>query len=252
MQIVGELTAWMATALAATSAVPQLRRLRTTRDLTGVSLSGPAIGAVTEAGWLVYVAQVGLWSAAVEPVLMVLANVALVVAICRRGGRLDRAVIVGAAWSAALILITMAGGWAALGAMLGVAYGVQVTPHVWSAYRVETPTGIAPRTWTMNFAEAVLWGTYGLAHGDGPIVLYAVIGTASSAAILGRARVSRGGPVARGSESEEYAEGAPPWPQPARRSRRRSILRRISRSIGSTAPPLPERSRRSVAAPATR
>jgi hypothetical protein len=70
--------------------------------------------------------------------------------------------------------------------MLGVAYGVQVTPCVWSAFRVRQPTGIALHTWTMNLVEAALWGIYGLAHGDIPIVLYAVIGTVASAAIVGR------------------------------------------------------------------
>jgi hypothetical protein len=63
MGIASELVAWTATALAATSALPQLRRLRTMRDLTGVSLAGPPIGAVTDAGSLVYLAQVELWSA---------------------------------------------------------------------------------------------------------------------------------------------------------------------------------------------
>ena len=186
MHIVGELVALVATALAATSALPQLRRLRTTRDLAGVSLAGPAIGAVTEAGWLVYVAEEELWSAAPEPVLMVIANVALATAISRRDGPLVTALVVGTAWAATLTLATTAGGWAALGATLGIAYGVQMTPYLWSAFRVRRPTGIAVHTWTMNLVESVLWGIYGLAHGDRPIVLYAVIGTTTSTAILVR------------------------------------------------------------------
>jgi uncharacterized protein with PQ loop repeat len=186
VDIASELVAWVATALAATSALPQLRRLRTTRDLAGVSLAGPAIGAVTEAGWLVYVVEVELWSAAPEPVLMVIANIALATAISRRGGPLVIALVVGMAWAATLSLVTTAGGWAALGAMLGIAYGVQMTPYLWSAFRVRRPTGIAPHTWTMNLVESVLWGVYGVTHGDMPIVLYAVIGTTTSTAILAR------------------------------------------------------------------
>jgi uncharacterized protein with PQ loop repeat len=184
--MVGELVAWVATALAAASALPQVRRLRTTSDLAGVSLAGPAIGAVTEAGWLVYVAEVELWSAAPEPVLMVIANVALATAICRRGGALVTALVVGVGWAATLTVVTTAGGWAALGAMLGIAYGVQMTPYVWSAFRVRRPTGIAPHTWLMNLIESALWGAYGLTHGDVPIMLYAAIGTTTSAAILAR------------------------------------------------------------------
>jgi uncharacterized protein with PQ loop repeat len=191
VDIASELVAGVATVLAATSALPQLRRLRTTQDLSGVSLAGPAIGAVTEAGWLVYVVEVGLWSAAPEPVLMVVADVALAVAITRRGGPLATALVAGVVWAAALIVVTTAGGWAALGAMLGIAYGVQMTPYVWSAYRVRQPTGIATHTWTMNLVEAALWGVYGLAHADAPIVLYAVIGTTTSVAILAR-RVGTG------------------------------------------------------------
>ena len=187
-----ELVAWVATALAATSALPQVRRLRTTRDLAGVSLAGPAIGVVSEAAWLVYVIEVELWSAAPEPVLMVVANVAVVAAVCRSGGRLGPAVLVGAGWAAVLTLVTAAGGWAALGAMLGVAYGIQMTPYIWSAFRVREPTGIALNTWTFSLVEAALWGAYGLTHSDAPIVLYAVIGTISSAAILAR-RLRTGG-----------------------------------------------------------
>ena len=186
VDIGGELVAWVATALAATSAFPQLRRLRSTRDLTGVSLAGPAIGAVSEAAWLVYVTEVGLWSAAAEPVLMVVTNVALAGAICRTGGRAGRAVVVGAGWAAVLTLVTAVGGWAALGALLGVAYGIQVAPCIWSAFRVREPTGIALHTWTLNLIEAVLWGVYALSHSDVPIALYAVIGTVASAAILAR------------------------------------------------------------------
>jgi uncharacterized protein with PQ loop repeat len=189
----------VATALAATSALPQLRRLRSTRDLTGVSLAGPAIGAVSEAGWLVYVTEVELWSAAAEPVIMVMTNVALAGAICRTGGRPARAVLVGAAWAAMLTLVTAVGGWAALGAMLGVAYGIQMTPYIWSAFRVREPTGIALHTWTLSLVEAALWGVYGLAHSDLPIVLYAAIGTVSSAAILARRlRVPRPTPAVTG------------------------------------------------------
>jgi uncharacterized protein with PQ loop repeat len=197
MGIVSELVAWAATALAAMSALPQLRRLHTTRDLAGVSLCGPAIGAVSEAGWLVYVAEVGLWSAAPEPVLMVASNVALAATICRSGGRLPHAVAAGAVWASALALVTVAGGWAALGTMLGMAYGVQMAPYVWSAFRVREPTGIAARTWIMNLVEAALWGAYGLAHGDAPIVLYAVIGTSASGAILARVALGRASAASR-------------------------------------------------------
>ena len=196
MDIGGELVARVATALAATSAFPQLRRLRSTRDLTGVSLAGPAIGAVSEAGWLVYVTEVGLWSAAAEPVLMVMANVALAGAICRTGGRPGRAVVIGAGWAAVLTLVTAVGGWAALGALLGVAYGIQMTPYIWSAFRVREPTGIALHTWTLNLIEAALWGTYALSHSDVPIALYASIGIVASAAILARRlRVPRPAPA---------------------------------------------------------
>ena len=104
--------------------------------------------------------------------------------------------MVGAGWAAVLTLVTAAGGWAALGALLGVAYGIQVAPCIWSAFRVREPTGIALHTWTLSLVEAALWGAYGLTHSDVPIVLYATIGTMSSAAILARRlRVPRPAPA---------------------------------------------------------
>ena len=84
------------------------------------------------------------------------------------------------------MLVTAVSGWAALGALLGVAYGIQVAPCIWSAFHVREPTGIATHTWTLNLIEAVLWGVYALSHSDVPIALYAVIGTVTSAAILTR------------------------------------------------------------------
>ena len=68
-----------------------------------------------------------------------------------------------------------------------------MTPHVWSAFRVPDPTGIAPHRWTINLVEALLSGVYGVGHAATPIVVYALIGTMSSGAYsaVRIARVSR-------------------------------------------------------------
>jgi len=199
MAIGAELLAWTATSLAALSALPQLRRLRDTHDLAGLSAAGPLIGTVNETGWLFYVTVAELWSAMPEPVLMVGSNVAMAVAIRHHGGLHLRPLALAGAWAGTLTVVTTSFGWAALGLLLSIAYAIQMAPCVWSAFRSRRPTGIAPMTWTFYAAEATLWCVYAVVHGDRPILCYGLIGATSAVAIL----VRRATTVARRQGGQE-------------------------------------------------
>ena len=71
---------------------------------------------------------------------------------------------------------------AAIAALLGFAYAVQVTPAVWCAYRTRTPVGVARATWLLLALESALWSIYGAAHSDPAMLTFAAVGLTASAA----------------------------------------------------------------------
>ncbi len=138
----------------------------------------------SESGWTVYTLHAALWSATPEAILLVVANIVLVRAIIRTGAAVTWGLAVSCAWAFALGAFVMLGGWAALGAVLGLAYAGQVGPSIWSTYRVQAPTGIAPTYWVANLVEAGLWGLYGTVHRDRAVVLFALVAMAAAGLIL--------------------------------------------------------------------
>lgn len=183
---VAELAAIVATAVALASSVPQLRRTIVVGDVAGVSLSFATIGMATELAWLTYAVHGRLWSAVPEAIGMAAANAVMAHGMVRAGAARRRAVGAAMAWLVVMGLAVQLGGIAALGLVLGPAFAVQTAPSIWTAYRTHAPSGVATATWALVGVEAVLWGVYGLAHRDVGIMAFAVVGSLSTAAILGR------------------------------------------------------------------
>ena len=186
-----EVAALLATALGVAAAVPQMRRVVVASDGRGVSLSGALLGVVNETVWIAYTVHGALWSAAPEAVLMAASNVVLVVWLLRGGaGGWGGAAVAATCWAVVLAAVATIGGAPALAVTLGVAYGVQVVPAVWTAWRTTRPTGVAAATWGMILVESALWGVYGLHHGDPATTTLAVVGTAGAVAMLARKAVA--------------------------------------------------------------
>ena len=192
---VATLAAVVATVVSVSCTWPQLVRIRRTGDIAGVSVTAAALTVSSEVGWTVYLGGEGLWSAVPEGALTIAANALLVVAVARSGGsapcragcrrRLGRR----APRDGSL------GGPEAIATLLGLAYVVQLTPAVATAWRTWNPSGIATGTWTLRLIEAVLWGAYGYVRGDPPLVVFGILGVAESAAILARKVVTRHRPA---------------------------------------------------------
>jgi hypothetical protein len=70
------------------------------------------------------------------------------------------------AWAALLGTVASLFGRAGLGSALTVAFALQVTPSVWTAYRADRITGIAAGTWLLIFAELLCWGIFGRYESD--------------------------------------------------------------------------------------
>ncbi len=99
------------------------------------------------------------------------------------------------AWLAMLLTVRWLGGPGSIAALLGVAYLVQLTPAVVTAWRTWSPSGIATSTWMLRLVESALWGTYGYVRGDPPLIVFGILGLAESTAILVRKVMTRHRPA---------------------------------------------------------
>ena len=187
MHAVFSLLPLMAAILAVPQFLPQLARLRRTGETAGVSWSWAALTSINNAAWAGYFALSGFWTALVPAVsATVLAGALAVMLARRRAGFPRRPAALALAWTALLITAASLFGRAGLGAALTVAFLLQVTPSVWTAYRAERTTGIATGTWLLIFGELLCWGVFGIYESDPRLI---VLGATGVAAVL--ARVAR-------------------------------------------------------------
>jgi uncharacterized protein with PQ loop repeat len=188
---IATLAAMAATVASIACTWPQLVRIRRTSDIAGVSITAALLTVSSELGWTAYLAGEGLWSAVPEGVLNIAANALLAIAVVRAGGSARAAAGAAATWLAVLVASRTLVGPTALAALLGIAYAVQLTPAVVTAWRTWSPSGISVPTWTLRLTEALLWGVYGHIRGDTPLVLFGVLGTLESCAVLLRKYLTR-------------------------------------------------------------
>jgi uncharacterized protein with PQ loop repeat len=184
-----------ATVLSMSCTWPQIVRIQRTGDIAGVSVTAAALTVASEIGWTVYLGGEGLWPAVPEGVFNIAANAVLVVAVARSGGSARTALLLAMAWLATLLAGRWLGGPETIAALLGLAYFIQLTPAVVTAWRTWSPSGIATSTWTMRLVESALWGMYGFLRGDPPLIVFGILGVTESTAILVRKVLTRHRPV---------------------------------------------------------
>jgi uncharacterized protein with PQ loop repeat len=189
-------TAATAAVIAATATtlaflVPQIIKLIRTGDSAGVSTSWPALGFASNVGWFVYMINQGLWASTVAPFGAAIGYAVTLWALQRTGRPLMSSYIRGAVFSVGLVAVTASAGWEALGVTLGLSFGVQLAPSLWTAFTTADPSGISPGTWWLGAAEAVLWGYYGLYHADAGIITFGVVAALGSVAMLSRFYATR-------------------------------------------------------------
>lgn len=164
--------------------VPQTVKLIHTRDTEGVSATWPALGFVVNLGWFIYMIAQQLWAATLAPFVTFLSYLVVLWALRRAGRSLRVGAWRAGGWGVLLALVGVIWGWEPLGVALGLSIGVQLSPSVWSAYRSPDPSGVSPMTWWIGFAEALLWGYYGLFHRDAGIVTFGVVATVAAVLML--------------------------------------------------------------------
>ncbi len=185
-----------ANVLGAAMAVPQARKLLRNRTVEGVSVSWAAMSATVNAWWGVYAIGIDDWSIVPVSVVSVIAYLIIAMAIVRFTPT-PAARLIGPA-SAAVVAISAipalalaVDGWVTAGIVLGALYGIQLFPAVVTVYRVVDVSGVSLATWSIAFAEAGLWGAYGIANLDVGLMALAGTGLFMSSLVLVRLFVRR-------------------------------------------------------------
>jgi hypothetical protein len=190
--------------------VPQLRKLRATDDTAGVSWSWATLTSVNNAAWFAYFAASAYWTALVPASSATLLAGTLAIMLGRRGqAKAWPAVLIGG-WATLLVTGCVVAGRGGLGTLLTVAFILQVTPSLWTAYRTARLTGVAAGTWLLILGELSCWTIFGLHQADPRLLTLGLTGITASALMLARiAHASGAGRVTGGGAvSEPPAPGA--------------------------------------------
>lgn len=167
---------------------PQLRRSIGGGDAHGVSWSWAALTCVGNAAWTAYFAWSEYWLALIPSISASSMSAVLAVSMARSTRPTQRAAALSAAWAVALTVVGVVAGRIALGVLLSVAFVVQVTPAVVTAYRAKSPSGIAVGTWWLVLGELSCWSMYGIARADSRLAMMGVSGVIAAVLMIARAR----------------------------------------------------------------
>jgi uncharacterized protein with PQ loop repeat len=207
-----------AAAFAIPQFLPQLRKLRATDDTAGVSWSWATLTSVNNAAWFAYFTASAYWAALVPAASATLLAGTLATMLAWRGQARARPVILISGWVALLVAGFTVAGRSGLGTLLTVAFILQVTPSLWTAYRTAHLTGVAAGTWLLILGELSCWTIFGLRQSDPRLIALGVTGVTASALMLARIRTSQGLPAVEGEVDDECGCAGPAVTIAARRS----------------------------------
>jgi len=177
-----------AAAFAVPQFLPQVLKVRATRDTAGVSWSWATLTSLNNAAWIAYFALEHYWTALIPSSSATMLAATLAVLLSIRGrARLRPAILIGT-WAVMLVAAYLILGRTGLGALLTAAFAVQVAPSLWTAYRTEHPTGISSGTWLLILGELTCWLTFGLHKSDPRLITLGLTGVTASALMLARIR----------------------------------------------------------------
>ena len=178
-----------ATTLAVPQFLPQIVKLRASRDTAGLSWAWALLTSLNNAAWIAYFTLAGYWSALVPATAATLLAGLLALMLHRRGPRGQaepRSAGLIAGWAALLAAAAALFGRAGLGTLLTAAFAVQVAPSIWAAYRTARPTGVSWVTWLLILGELSCWLAYGVHESDPRLTVLGALGVTASLLMLAR------------------------------------------------------------------
>ena len=108
--------------------------------------------------------------------------------LARRGQARRRPAVLIGGWVTLLAAGVTVAGRAGLGTLLTVAFVLQVTPSLWTAYRNAQLTGVAAGTWLLILGELSCWSIFGLHQADPRLLTLGLTGVTASVLMLARIR----------------------------------------------------------------
>ncbi|MFM7069686.1 MAG: hypothetical protein ACKOYM_09530 [Actinomycetes bacterium] len=169
---------------------PQPVRLARLGVADGVSPMAAYNAVLVAFAWLYYGLAERLLAVWVVSVLALVPGIWQAALLVRRTRRVD--VLGTTAWALALVVAL---GMGRFGAVLGLGVVVTTGPQVVEVLRSDDLSGVAPATWWVSIVDAALWGLYGLAISDGPLMGYGVVLFTCAVVVLGRLAVVRRRPA---------------------------------------------------------
>jgi hypothetical protein len=157
----------------------------------GVSWSWATLTSVNNAAWFAYFTASAYWAALIPAASETLLAGTLAVMLSRRGQARTRPTVLISCWVTLLLAGATVAGRAGLGALLTVAFILQVTPSLWTAYRTTHLTGGAAGTWLLILGELCCWATFGLHQSDSRLITLGLTGVTASLLMLVRIRRTR-------------------------------------------------------------
>jgi uncharacterized protein with PQ loop repeat len=200
MEYLLDLLPLVATAFGIPQYLPQITKLRRTRDPAGVSWSWAALAGVDNAAWFAYFASSGYWTALVPSSAATVLATTVAVLLARLGRARARSAAWVCAWAVLLVGAAAVAGTQGLGALLTAAAVVQVMPSIVTAYRTRRPTGVSAGTWRLTLGEVSCWAAYGLHRCDPRLIALGATGIAASLLMLARIRHTTGRRSPAGAE----------------------------------------------------
>jgi uncharacterized protein with PQ loop repeat len=167
--------------------LPQLRIVLSDADVSGVSWLWAALTSANNAAWCAYFVLSRYWTALIPGAAVTILAGALAAQLAKRGTVTPAGRSLVGAWSALVAVVAIGFGRAPLGAVLTVAFVVQVAPSLRGAYRTRHPAGISRGTWLLILAELICWGLYGIRSSDPRLITLGGLGVLASALMLLRA-----------------------------------------------------------------
>jgi uncharacterized protein with PQ loop repeat len=166
--------------------LPQMLKLRATRDTAGISWSWAALTAVNNAAWIGYFALSRYWMALVPSCSVAVLAGALTVMLTGRAKANRRSLTVIGTWAATLAVACVVAGRVGLGTLLTAAFVVQVAPCLLTAYRTARPSGVSAGTWALILGELACFLIYGLYESDPRLTTLGSTGVIASTLMLAR------------------------------------------------------------------
>lgn len=169
--------------------------MRSTGDTAGVSFAWSLLTSVNNGAWLSYFALSRYWTALVPSISATVLAATLAATLTRHGLARPRAALATVVWAALLVGAYVGGGRGGLGALLTIAFALQVTPSLVTAYRTARPSGISRGTWLLILGELSCWTTFGVHQADPRLIVLGVTGVTASTLMLARVQRTRGEPA---------------------------------------------------------